>query len=186
MKCSWANQLLISMWVALEVGNKVFDIGFYLVNKDSSPHESVHLPKVVDCFLNDLLWYCPIIFRWKREKHLSKWTIITTLSMFESLTFLKILAMMHLSKDNFVLKAFFQLFTNKLKQMWRLWRQFNFFKQCVNNNRWTQLLYSNSCTFGLHIFPIILMLNSFLYVNMSFCCWMLIILFLSKTMAFGS
>jgi hypothetical protein len=39
------------MWVALEVVNKVFDIGFYLVNKDSSPHESVHLPKVVDCFL---------------------------------------------------------------------------------------------------------------------------------------
>jgi hypothetical protein len=35
--------------------------------------------------------------------------------MFESLTFLKILAMMHLSEDNFVLKAFFQVFTNKLK-----------------------------------------------------------------------
>jgi hypothetical protein len=35
--------------------------------------------------------------------------------MFEALMFLKILAMMHLSKDNFVLKAFFQVFANKLK-----------------------------------------------------------------------
>jgi hypothetical protein len=42
-------------------------------------------------------------------------TIMTTLSMFESLTFLNILAMTHFSKDNFVLTAFFQVFTNKLK-----------------------------------------------------------------------
>jgi hypothetical protein len=35
--------------------------------------------------------------------------------MFESLIFLKNLVMMHLSKDNFVLKTFFQVFTNKLK-----------------------------------------------------------------------